>query len=117
MARLILSRAHSNGIQQDNYQYAIDLLRLAKKSFDVGPDELKELNFWLGFSLYTWGNNLQKAETVEMAKRTLPMFQEAKQLFQSAVGYGRVGDQINQYLANTDVFIEIQNARIKRGGG
>jgi len=116
MARLLLSRAHQNGVQRERYQFAIDLLVLAKQSFDVSPEVSRALNFWHGFSLYAMGQSIQEAATVASAQRSLPLFQQARPLFEAARGYEQVNN-LDQYLSNTDQFIEIQTAIIRRGSG
>jgi tetratricopeptide (TPR) repeat protein len=115
MAQQLLQRAHANGIQGDNYQYALNLLVLAKESFEVTPAVRRALDFWHGYSLYAMGQAIQEGGTVASAQRSLPMFQQARRLFEAARGYEQVNN-LDQYLSNTDQFIEIQNAIIRRGG-
>jgi tetratricopeptide (TPR) repeat protein len=116
MARQLLARANTNGVRQENFQYAIDLIKLAKESFEVSPTQLRELNFWHGFSVFTLASKIQEAQTPQAARQTLPMFEEAKRLLTAARGYERITN-LDQYLENTDAFIAIQQAIIRRGGG
>lgn len=118
MARNLLAQAHSNGVVLDDYDYAIDILVLAKESFDVGPEQRRELDFWHGYSIFQQAVGAQQAETLEAARATLPRFREARRLFEAARGFSQNGNiDINEYIGNTDIYIEIQEARIARGGG
>ncbi|HEX9885433.1 MAG TPA: tetratricopeptide repeat protein [Longimicrobiales bacterium] len=118
MARMILARAHSNGIRRNNYGYAIGLLELAKESFQVSPEQLKELNFYHGYSIYMRAVGVQESGTIGDARGTLPQFQRALQLFQQAQGFGvQQNIDVNQYVQNTNTYIQIQEAIIKRAGG
>ena len=114
MARTILSDAHTNGVREEKWDYAVELLALAKESFEVGPAQLQELNFWHAYSVYTPAAAIADAQTLASARATLPMFQSARRLFLAARGYTQ--SDINLYVENTDTYIEIQEAIIKRGG-
>ena len=63
------------------------------------------------------GMAIQSPETVETATRSLPLFQEALSLFRQGKGYAdrTPGITFQQYVENTGVYIEIQEAIIKRG--
>jgi tetratricopeptide (TPR) repeat protein len=116
MARLVLGDAHSKGIQQNRFDYAIRGLNQAQ-TFDVSPEMQSQLNFWNGYALYKKGEAEQRPQTLESARATLPMFQEARRLFQGASSYAASQPSINlqQFLDAVTQYVEIQEAIIKRG--
>jgi hypothetical protein len=116
MSRLVLGDAHSKGIQQNRFDYAIRGLNHAQ-SFDVSPEMQSQLNFWHGYALYKKGEAEQRPQTLESARATLPMFQEAQRLFQGASSYAASQPSINlqQFLDAVTQYVEIQEAIIKRG--
>lgn len=117
-ANMIFSRAYAQNIQpaQKNYVRFIELITLAK-DFDVSQQARETYDFWHAFSLYSRGVTLQAPETVETARRSLPMFQQALALFREGKGYADRTPSITfqQYIENCGVYIEIQEALIKRG--
>jgi len=116
VARLVLADAHSKGIQRESYRYALERIRMAKQ-FDAGSGVQAQLNFWHAYALYKQGEAAQKPQTLETAEATLPMFQQARQLFQASAPYAREQPSINlqQFLDAVNTYIEIQQAIIKRG--
>ncbi len=116
VARLILADAHSNGIQQDNYDRALRGLQAAKE-FDVGENVRAELDFWHGYALYQQAVAQQEPQTVETAEATLPQFQRAMELFQASESYANQQSSIplDKFLEGTQTYIEIQEAIIERG--
>ena len=117
-ANMIFGHAYATYIQptEKNYLRFIELIRLAK-DFEVSAQALETYAFWHGYSLYNRGMAIQTPETVETATRSLPLFQEALGLFQQGKGYAdrTPGITLQQYVENTGVYIEIQEAIIKRG--
>ena len=117
-ANMIFSRAYAQNIQptQKNYVRFIELITLAK-DFEVSQQARESYDFWHAFSLYSRGVALQAPETVETATRTLPIFQQALALFRQGKGYADRTPSITfqQYVENCGVYIEIQEALIKRG--
>jgi tetratricopeptide (TPR) repeat protein len=115
-ARLIFADAYGNGYQQDRYQYAIAGFRAAKELPEISQSMRNQLNFWHAFSLYQSAVRAQEPQTLETANRTLPMFQEAMGLFQNSGDYpASVNVNIQQLMDNTNTYVEIQDAIIKRG--
>ena len=116
MARILLQEAVNNGISSTpkNWTHAITVLALAKDNFEVTDTQSRELNFWHGYAIYSRAVEIQEAGSLETARQTLPMFNQAKSLFESARGYEQ---PIDQYLQNADTYIEIQDAIIRRNGG
>ncbi len=117
-ANMIFSRAYAQNIQpaEKNYGRFIELITLAK-DFDVSQQARESYDFWHAFSLYSLGVTLQAPETVETARRSLPVFQQALALFRQGKGYADRTPSITfqQYIENCGVYIEIQEALIKRG--
>jgi len=76
-----------------------------------------QLNFWHAYALYTGGVKEQEPQTLKTAQATLPKFQEAIRLFGQAKEYADSQPSItlSQFLTNTQTYVEIQEAIIKRG--
>ncbi|MEE2669432.1 MAG: tetratricopeptide repeat protein, partial [Gemmatimonadota bacterium] len=117
-ANMIFSHAYSTYVQptEKNYGRFIEMIQLAK-DFDVSAPMLEQYDFWHGYSLYSIGMAIQAPENVETATRSLPLFREALGLFQRGKGYAdrTNGIDIQQFVEGTGVYIEIQEAIIKRG--
>jgi tetratricopeptide (TPR) repeat protein len=115
---MIFANAHSRYIQPDqkNYRKFIEVIQVAK-SFDVTPTVRQTFDFWHGYAVFQRGIALNAPEDVESANLTLPMFREALRLFQASKDYADAQPSINyaQFIENTGVYIEIQEALIKRG--
>lgn len=116
-ARLIFADAYSNGVQKERFAYAITGIQAAKQLPDLPSMMLSQLNFWHAYSLYTGGVKEQEPQTLAVAQATLPKFQEAIRLFNQAKEYADSQPSINlsQFLNNTQTYVEIQEAIIKRG--
>jgi len=118
-ARLLLADAHSKGVQQENFDYAIQGLSTAK-DFPVSERAQAELNFWHGYALYQQAVSQQEPQTVETAEATLPKFQQALQLFQASTAYVENQNsispqQLQKFQSAAQQYIEIQEAIIERG--
>jgi len=116
-ARLIFGDAYSKGVQKNNFGYAVRGITAAQQIPGVSSLLKSQLNFWLAYSLYQGAVKEQKPGTVETAKKTLPKFQRAYKLFQQSKEYTDTQKSItlSQFLNNTNTYIEIQQAIIKRG--
>lgn len=115
-ARMIFADAYSNGYQKDRFDYAITGLRAAKELPGLSEGTMNQLNFWHAFSLYQKAMRAQEPQTLETANATLPLFQEALRLFQASGDYAStVNVPLQQLLDNTNTYIEIQEAIIRRG--
>ena len=117
-ANLIFSHAYTRYVQPNDKNYArfIQLIVLAKE-FDVTTQAREQFDFWHGYALYNRGMAVGSPETVESANRSLPMFQQALTLFQRSKGYAdrTSGIPYQQLVEGAGVYIEIQEAIIKRG--
>jgi tetratricopeptide (TPR) repeat protein len=116
-ARLIFADAYANGVQKNRYDYAITGIAAAKQLPDLGSNMRSQLNFWHAYSLYQSAVKEQEPQTLQTAQATLPKFQEALRLFGQAEAYAASQPSITleQFLNNTNTYIEIQDAIIKRG--
>jgi tetratricopeptide (TPR) repeat protein len=115
-AKLIFQDAYTNGVQKNKWDYAMDGLTAAKRLPNLSADMTHQLNFWHAWSLFQTALKEQEPSTLASAKATLPKFQEALKLFQQVGEYPKsVKLDIGQMLNNTNTYIEIQQAIIKRG--
>ncbi len=119
MATLLFGKAYNDGVQAQQYTYAISILEKAKSEFEVSETMGSQLNFWHGYSLYNHGMALQEASTLDSARLSLPVFQEALRLFEAGRAYAATLESINltEFLTATQQYVEIQDAIIRRGGG
>ena len=74
-------------------------------------------DFYHGYSLFQEAITKQEASTLATAEATLPVFQQALVFFQNSKGYmdAQATIDYNEYISNSGVYIEIQEAIIKRG--
>jgi len=118
VCNMVFNNAIEGGIQLENWTYAIEVMRLAKE-FEITEDMRQKVNFFLGYSILKEAIARQEPRTKQSAQATLPLFQEARRLLQTASGYAQKdGKRENDRLAlldNITTFIEIQEAIIKRG--
>jgi len=116
-AQMIFVDAYQNGAQKDNHAYMIRGMEAAKRLPNLGPAMRNQLNFWHGYSLYQQAVSEQEAQTLATAQATLPKFRRAAELLQQSGDYpSTVNVNLTQLLENTQTYIEIQDAIIKRGG-
>jgi len=117
VADMVFANAYKNGVQNQDWRYAIRVLRLSK-GFDVSDLTAQKLDFWLGYSLFQSTRVQQEPQTLETAQATLPRFREALSLIQSCRDYAQRNNLENnrqELLTATNTYIEIQDAIIKRG--
>jgi tetratricopeptide (TPR) repeat protein len=116
---MFFNEAYQNGIQENrDLAHGIQVLEYAKQ-LPVSREWREQLDFWHGYAIYQRGVQAQNPQTVESAQRALPMFQEARRLFEASRGYAdrTQGVNYNQLIQATDQYMEIQNAIIRRGRG
>jgi len=116
-ARLIFADGYSNGVQKERYAYAITGFTAAAQLPNLSSMMNSQLNFWHAYALYTGGVKDQQAQTLATAQATLPKFQQAIRLFGQAKEYADSQPSISltQFLTNTQTYVEIQEAIVKRG--
>ncbi len=119
MAGLLFGKAYNDGVQPSNWTFAISLLERTKGEFEVSDDMSSQLNFWHGWSLYNHGLALQEPSTIDSARQSLPVFQQALQLFEAGRAYAATVESINltEILTAAQTYVDIQDAIIRRGGG
>ena len=119
MAGLLFGKAYNEGVQVQQYTYAISLLERTKSEFEVSQTMGSQLNFWHGWSLYNHGLAVQEPNTLDSARRALPIFQQSIPLFEAGRPYAATVDSINltEILNAAQTYVEIQDAIIRRGGG
>lgn len=102
--------------QQDQHDEALEVFQAARP-FAQNERTQSTLNFWTGYILFQRGIAVQEPSTVESAQQSLPIFQRALEAFQNARGYEQVQSSIDvqRFIDNTNQYIEIQEALIKRG--
>jgi tetratricopeptide (TPR) repeat protein len=117
-AQLIFNDAYTKGVSKKDWSYAIAGLTAAKRLPNLDVAMTHQLNFWHGWSLFQTGMEKQKPGTVASAKAALPNFEAALKLFQNVGNYPRTAAKLDpkQLLDNTNTYIDIQKAIIKRGG-
>lgn len=120
VANQIFADAYQKGLDPQNANrdlaYGIAGLRAAKE-FEVSAETRSRLDFWHGYGLYQQGMAAEKPQTLQSAQQSLPLFQQARQLFQAGSAYAQTEPSINisNFLQATDQYIEIQEAIIRRG--
>lgn len=116
VANLLLAHGHGQGVNQERWQYALNVLEHAY-DFEMGERMKAQVDFWYGFSLYQRAREVEAPQTVESAEQALPMFRRAREYFQSSEPYASNNPQINldQWVSNAEQYIEIQEAIIQRG--
>jgi tetratricopeptide (TPR) repeat protein len=115
-ARMVFAEAYQNGVQKDDYQYAITGMGAAKQLPNLTPEMTSQLNFWHGYSLYQMAVAEQEPQTLQTAQASLPKFNQAVELLQQSGDYpSTVNVNLQQLLDNAQTYIEIQDAIIKRG--
>jgi tetratricopeptide (TPR) repeat protein len=120
VATTIFADAHSNGIRDNqDLEYGIQQIELAKSEFDVSTELRQQLDFWHGYAVFQLAIRRQEPGTVQSAQATRPQFVRAKELLQAGQPYvQRTGVIANfgEFIGNVDTYIEIQDAIIRRGG-
>jgi len=115
IANMLFNEGYTGGVQEQNFGKAIELFDHAF-SFVEGTEVKDRIGFWSGYARYKMGEAIQQPQTLETAQRALPIFQRALQLFQTHRAYeSQQNVNIQQYITNSNTFIEIQEAIIKRG--
>jgi len=119
MANLLFGKAYNDGVQVQQFTFAANILETAKSEFEVSEQMASQLNFWHGWSLYNHGLSVQEPNTIDSARQSLPIFQQALQLFELGRAYAATVDSINltEILGAAQTYVDIQDAIIRRGGG
>ena len=106
----------SRGVQQDDFAYAVTWFAAAKELDSLSPEILHQLNFWHGYSILRPAILEQEPRTLEVARTTLPKFQQALELLSDVGEYpSTVNVDVQQQQEAVQTYIEIQEAIIRRG--
>ncbi|MGD8281277.1 MAG: tetratricopeptide repeat protein [Gemmatimonadota bacterium] len=115
-ANMVWADGYRNGYQKDDYDYAIRLFTAAEQIPNVGEDMVRQIHFWHGFSLYQATFPQADAQTLESAQTTQPRFQEVMRLLDGTRPYAEANNiNLDQILAATQQYIDINDALIQRG--
>ena len=115
-ATMIFNEAHTNGYQQEDFEYSITGMAAASQLQNLSPGMIQQIDFWHGFSVVQAASLEQAPMTLETANATLPKFQEALRLLANTGEYAASVDvALSELLANVGAFIETQEALIRRG--
>jgi tetratricopeptide (TPR) repeat protein len=116
-AKLIFQDGYTKGVQKNDWAYALSDMQAAGRLPNLSDAMTHQLNFWQGWSLFQLAIKEQAPGTLASAKATLPKFQQALKLFQNVGTYPQTAAKLDpkQLLSNTQTYIDIQQAIIKRG--
>jgi tetratricopeptide (TPR) repeat protein len=118
LARSVFGWAYTNRYRTGQQDVAIEYFNLAR-DLATEPVTRGMPKFWTGYVIFQRAQRAQEASTLQSAQQTLPMFRQALQLFQDsdtrAYGAREPSTNLNRLIENTQQFIEIQEALIRRG--
>jgi tetratricopeptide (TPR) repeat protein len=120
VARQVLRYVSLTGLSRENPNYAAAIVGIeAAKAFPVTPEQMRELDFYLGMALYYRGAELQDAPIPSCgpARQSLPLFQRARAALESSRAYAQGGPNANahqQFVDGTATYITIQESVIAR---
>ncbi|NIR61206.1 MAG: hypothetical protein GWO02_17730, partial [Gammaproteobacteria bacterium] len=115
-ARTFLSIGFSDKFQKKDYEGALPYFETALQ-FATEAHTQGMAHYFIGFVLYDRGLKTQAPSTAASAREALPIFQKALDHFQKSRPYSENNQQakLQDWLNNTQQYIEIQEALIKRG--
>ncbi|MEJ2216383.1 MAG: tetratricopeptide repeat protein [Gemmatimonadota bacterium] len=102
--------------QNKNFAEAVKIFDAARP-LAVSDRAKNTVNFWTGYVLFQQGQQIQAPSNYASAQKALPVFQRALGLFKQATGYSKYQPSVDvqKFIDNTNQFIDIQQALIKRG--
>lgn len=114
--RTIFAHAYQQEFQNGNLDAAFTLLDAAGPVAESREDVLAR-NFWRGYILFQQAQQIHAPATAASAREALPVFERALEFFQAARGYEEIhaSADVPKFIDNTQRFIEIEEALIKRG--
>jgi len=115
LSGMIFSYGFSNYVQSgENLERGIQLIQEAK-AFDVSTEWREQLDFFHGYSLYLRAERVQNPQTLESARASKPIFEQAAQYIRAGQGYAqRSGQNMQSILDAISQYLEIQDAIIAR---
>ncbi len=122
VVNIIFNNGYTQGIQQQNWDYSLEILGLARTFGDMVPEVLSgRTDFFYGYALFKQAEILEKPETVESAQLTLPKFKQVQNLLNQS-NVTAFTDTQESFKANqtevldaTERFIIRQERVIQRG--
>lgn len=114
LARMVAGIGWNEKGKSDQHEAAIAYYDIARQ-FAESDQAKAMINFFHGYAVMKQAIAAQEPGTVASARRSLPMFQRAKDLLQGSAAYQEQAATRNQLLGQIDQFIEIQELLIKRG--
>ena len=122
VVNIIFNNGYQQGIQQENWDYSMQILGMARVFGDMVPEELSgRTDFFYGYALYRQAEILEKPETVESAQLTLPKFKQVQQILNQAnvAAFADTEESfkstVAEVLEKTERFIIRQERVIERG--
>jgi tetratricopeptide (TPR) repeat protein len=117
MATQVFAHGVERGIQRENWSYAEQTFTQAK-AFQISAETRQQIDFFLGYAVLQATIPQQESGTLEAARATLPRFERARDLLQSAAAYAARENREasrQQLLDAVQTYIEIQEGIIRRG--
>lgn len=113
---IIFGNAYNQKFQRGQLNAAYDLLEAAGPLAVTEKDRLTR-NFWRGYIRFEQAKAAHEPMTAASAARAKPLFEQALELFRAARGYEQYHASANvpDLIENTQRFIQIEEALIKRG--
>ena len=119
LAALLFSDAYTKGLDTKNPNRNLDYGIagvVAAKTLDLNAETKAQMDFWHGYGIYMKALVLQEPNTLDSARRTAPMFEQAIPLLEAGASYApSVGIPPDQIPAAARQYLDIQNAIIRRG--
>lgn len=116
LARMVFSYGYSGYVEEGQFEEGLRIIEAAKE-FDVSEEVNEELNFFHGWSLVQYAEQVQEPGTLQAAQTSLPMFQEAREHLQAGRAHAeRTGQDFQELMNYVDTYISIQEAVIQREG-
>ena len=120
IASMFFRQAVRKGIEVDNWPYALRVIEMAKTfDSDLSENTKGQLDFYYAYALYKQAVIDQAPESLHSAKASRPKFREVARLLglSHVAAYGRAKqpDRYQQLSDNTQQYIAIQDALIRKG--
>jgi tetratricopeptide (TPR) repeat protein len=113
-AKMIAVGAYNTRAKANEHDEAIAFYETAR-DFAQDAEPKAMIDFFHGFSILRQAIALEASQTLDSARRTLPMFERARDLIRAGQGYDWSASSIAQLLDNAQAYIAIEQAIIKRG--
>ena len=116
IANVLFVSGYRDGVGPEIWSKAVSRFRHALR-FAEGDEVRTKVSFWLGYGLLKQGQALEGPQTLDTARLTRPIFEEALRLLRGSAGYSEIeAAQLQNLIDGAGRFLEIQDAIIRRGG-